>query len=171
MPTSKFKPLSLLSRETIRRFWDHVTICGPDECWPWHGCRTPYGYGTMRSSEPNASWLAHRIAYYLQYGIDPGDKCVCHSCDYPPCLNGRHLFLGTKADNNTDRHKKGRSKMPTNRSRGDKNARAKLNDEKVRSIRNLFAVGSRVSALAKYFGVSKQSIHSIVKNKYWHHVK
>lgn len=58
---------------------------------------------------------AHRVAFEVATGIvPPSDMDVCHTCDNPPCCNPAHLFLGTHADNNADRHAKGRTVMPTN---------------------------------------------------------
>ena len=154
---------------TLHYFWKHVTKKGDHECWPWIGAKTPFGYGQMRTAD--TSWLAHRIAYYVQTGIDPSGKCVLHACDNPACVNSAHLFLGTVTDNNRDRHKKGRSVMPKNRSRGNKNGRAKLDDERVAAIRNMHVLGFSQASLARTFKVSGMTIWSIVHNKYWHHVK
>lgn len=68
----------------LRRFLTHVKIGKPDECWLWKGCVNDKGYG-------NFNWLgkdiilAHIAAYELFIGSRHG-KCVCHSCDNPPCL-------------------------------------------------------------------------------------
>lgn len=53
--------------------------------------------------------LTHRLAYYCFVGLIPPDLCVCHTCDNGWCINPKHLWLGTRNDNNKDRAKKGRS--------------------------------------------------------------
>ncbi|MGH0033016.1 MAG: HNH endonuclease [Myxococcota bacterium] len=58
---------------------------------------------------------AHRIAWGLANGADPGDAHVLHRCDNPPCVNPAHLFLGDAAANAQDRHQKGRSAIPVRR--------------------------------------------------------
>ena len=86
------------------RFWAKVEKRGPNECWPWRAKRQMRGgdYGHFESK------LAHRIAFELHYGIAPGNKCVCHSCDNPPCCNPAHLWLGTRKENMDDMRRKGR---------------------------------------------------------------
>ena len=97
-----------LSPRDISRFWSHVDVRGPDECWPWTAAiRKGNGYGCFVTKF--GLYLAHRIAYYIQHQDDPGFLLVCHHCDNPPCCNGKHLFKGTNRDNSNDRIAKGRS--------------------------------------------------------------
>lgn len=101
-------------------FWSRVKIGGGNECWEWLGYRGREGYGYLIYQ--NRSWLAHRLAFVLDRGIDPG--CVCHYCDNPPCCNPYHLFPGTRADNNKDRDRKGRSRRGPNGRFQNANVRA-----------------------------------------------
>jgi hypothetical protein len=86
-----------------RRFWQHVTKKGPDECWIFkQGERRGY-FAIDGKSEPAA-----RIAYQLAKGIILDGLWVLHKCDNPPCCNPAHLFLGTPQDNMDDKMRKGR---------------------------------------------------------------
>jgi HNH endonuclease len=97
------------TREDEVRFWSRVKILGPDDCWEWQGnCRgrtVQYGLFTIKSKNTPA----HRVAYTLVKGEIPDGLSVCHECDNGKCCNPNHLWLGTIADNNRDRHEKGRS--------------------------------------------------------------
>lgn len=83
------------------------------ECWEFTGKPNEGGYGHVRYYGRTVG--AHRVAWETATGIvPPPEMDVCHTCDNPPCCNPAHLFLGTHADNNADRHAKGRTVMPTN---------------------------------------------------------
>lgn len=92
------------------RFWPRVdTSGGPDACWEWTRGRDPHGYG--RFATPNSD-LAHRASWELHNGPIPAGLNVLHHCDNPPCVNPRHLFLGTQKDNVDDMVAKGRARKP-----------------------------------------------------------
>lgn len=74
----------------------------PSGCLEWRGPCDPKGYGKV-----NGGKLAHRVSYQLAKG-DPGEACVLHRCDNPPCIEPDHLFLGTRGDINRDTAAKGR---------------------------------------------------------------
>src|SRR5258708_37208051 len=98
------------------RFWPKVHKT--DFCWFWTAS-TWDGYGRFEGTR------AHRYSWTLHTGKRvPKGLCVCHSCDVRACVNPKHLFLGTRADNNRDMVRKGRERHPG--SPGEENSRAKL---------------------------------------------
>lgn len=77
-------------------------------CLIWTGVKSRKGYGVLKYE--GGRQQAHRISWIAFYGSIPNDMCVLHRCDNPACFNINHLFLGTRGDNNRDRHAKGRSR-------------------------------------------------------------
>ena len=103
------------------RFWNKVAVLeDADACWLWLAARDKNGYGWFHlGARPRRrAKRAHRVAWEFTNGSSAGDMCVLHRCDNPPCCNPSHLFLGTKADNMTDKVTKGRE------SRGEMHGRA-----------------------------------------------
>jgi hypothetical protein len=142
----------------------------PDDeagCWMWRGYRDPDGYGhfTDRSRAPLKHKVsAHRYAWELFHGTEPGAMNVCHSCDRPECVNPAHLFLGTAAENQHDKVRKQRQ------ARGQTSGRAKLTDDHVRAIRAAIAAGESCGALAAKYGVTHAAIWWIKRGDHWKHV-
>jgi len=139
-------------------------------CWEWVGARTgpsstcKGGYGVIglgRSGE--GEMYVHRLSWEFYKGPIPSGMCVLHKCDNPACVNPRHLFLGTRADNNRDRAKKGRGNHP----KGEQHPRARLTERQVLRIRKNSGSSAR---LALQYGVSKTTIRSIKARITWRHV-
>lgn len=141
-------------------FWDHVAVCGPDDCWEWTGTCFTNGYG--RATVDRRSVGAHRRAYELSVGPIPAGLKVLHTCDNPPCVNPSHLFAGTTKDNAEDMVTKGRS------ARGARNANAILTDDAVRDIRARYAAGGVTQKeLADEYGVVEGAVWNVLHGQSW----
>lgn len=157
-------------KKTIdERFDEKFERRGDDECWNWVAGLDKDGYGCFQA--PTTS-RAHRYAYERAYGpIPKGDgfhgTCICHRCDNPRCVNPRHLFAGTMADNMRDMKEKGRLKPGTENLTG-RGAPKKLTAEIALAIRCSPLSQKKLGAL---YGVDRTLIYQIKKGKIWAHAK
>jgi hypothetical protein len=134
---------------------------------PWSGCQiwlgqlVNTGYGVLRIS--GKPILAHRASWIAHNGPIPDKGCVLHRCDVRPCVNPSHLFIGTRIDNNKDRHDKGR----TGAAYGSLNSHAKLSENQVLAIR---ADPRKGPAIAKEYGLSRSTVYAIKNKTKWRHL-
>lgn len=171
MKPNYFRRIPILREKDIRRFRAKVEIKGPDDCWNWYDRGiTINGYGKFfisldpdqinpAAKQPRkGEFRAHRVAYVIACGNDPGSLDVCHSCDNCACCNPGHLFLGTRQENLRDMTRKGRARhRPVN---GEANPRAKLTEADALTIRRRYAsepIGPK--RLAKEYGVAHSLVH------------
>lgn len=96
------------TKQDIERFWNLVTIRGPDECWLWKNKTSGRATFQFHYEYPTAA----RFAWWITTDIDPGELEVCHSCDNKLCVNPAHLWLGTRQENAQDMIDKGRHRGP-----------------------------------------------------------
>lgn len=132
-----------------------------ESCWEWTASKFPDGYGRFRYR--GSTMLAHRVAWFFQYGEFPGDFLVCHHCDNRVCVNPDHLFLGTKQDNSDDMVAKGRAWNPV----GERNGNAKLTQDQVDLIRSGFFGDMPYWAIGVQLGVSENHIGRIRRRDVW----
>lgn len=164
---SKFVGTNQFSGKTIEeRFWEKVDIRGEDECWEWQGSRHwQWKYGNFNLD--GKYMAAHRFSWQLANNtIIPKGMLVCHKCDNPPCVNPKHLFLGTVADNNLDKKLKGRQDE-----KGEKNGRAKLKVGDVINIRIAHKAGETFASLGRKYNLDPVSISYICKGRNWGHIR
>jgi HNH endonuclease len=160
-----------LTKKDLRRFWKKVTIAKRNECWLWNAYRSKAGYGSFWYQ--NTIMAASRFAF-LTTGVPiPEGYQVCHKCDNPPCVNPRHLFLGTAKDNHDDSMAKGRANTQLNPflMLGENNPASSLTKKKVRKIRRLYATGEfSQKGLAMRFHIAQPTVYKIVNGLRWKHV-
>lgn len=163
---SRVRPL----RSLTDRFWEKVDRRGPDDCWEWTASRDKPGYGRLgtgrRSNKGNVETMAHRISYQIHHGPIPDNLLVLHKCDNPPCVNPKHLFLGTQLENVQDMIAKGRQKT----SNGDTDPHAKLDKSKVVIIREMVQRRVPYIQIAQDFHISVSLIEKIVSRRVWKHI-
>lgn len=151
------------------RYEARFTRLGPDECWSWQEkSRDKNGYGLFSYRENGVSIVvrATRWGWDLVHPENPlqPQEVVCHTCDNPPCQNPAHWFKGTTADNNADMMAKGRHWAPG----AEAHYRASLTWDDVYEIRRRISrSGTTQQKLADEFGVSRETISKIVRNKQW----
>jgi hypothetical protein len=160
------------------RFFGHVDKDGPvhpvlgSPCWLWTAYRDPAGYGVFGVKRSRTA-RAHRVAWEIANGPIPEGEghhgvCVCHRCDVRACVNPAHLFLGTQADNNADRHTKGHTRG--GRAPGERNSQAKLREHVARSILWLRSVGMSNVDAARAVGTTPSTVSNIVRGCTWAHL-
>ena len=137
-----------------------------DGCWIWQNCKQSDGYGSIRCGDK--TWLAHRLIWTFENGKIPDGMEICHTCDNPACVNPKHLWAGTRADNNHDMMEKGRF-IPKYKN-GSKNCNAKLSEKDVIEIRKKSLNGYKLKELSKIYNVSYDTIRLISKRITWKHI-
>jgi hypothetical protein len=145
-------------REEFQQSYVENTVTG---CWIWTGRkhggrRAKTGYGQVAHN--NKFLLAHRAAWLLFHGPIPSGMMVCHKCDVRLCVNPEHLYLGTNADNMRDRSQRGYVHQ------------MRLDEAKVREMRQLRQQGWSWRGLAARYGVHHNAIVEATMGRSWAYV-
>jgi hypothetical protein len=107
---------------------------------------------------------ASRAVWILANGVPPDGLWVLHTCHNDRCVNIRHLYLGTAADNMRDMAAAGRGMI------GERARNGRLTAPQVLAIRAAHAAGQTMSSLAREYGVRLYSIQMIVHRTSWRHI-
>lgn len=117
------------SPETIKRFMSQTRRDPETGCLLWEGPRMyskraggvkVRSYGTFRVGGRNDTpRTAHAVAWEITNGrpVPPGMVVRHLVCDTPGCVEGKHLSVGTYAENMADMMRKGRWESGKNRHR------------------------------------------------------
>lgn len=151
---------------------------GHSGCWIWPRKKDKNGRGRIWIG--GKLTLAHRAVWEHFNDAVPVGKMLCHTCDNPSCVNPRHLYVGTHADNMRDMKERRRyfaAKEPTRFAvlaaangrlntwaRGAKNPKAKLSTADVQKIRNSKAA---TKVLAARYDVHRTTIQKIRSGAQW----
>ncbi len=163
-------------RSVADRFWAKVDIPDdPEGCWLWTAHRKQSGYGTFRAW--GRMLRAHRVVLVLTGVLVPDDAVVRHVCDNPPCVNPKHLRVGTHSENSRDSFDKGRSSNV-----GELHPQARVTHTEVLEIRAAHrsscmapdgcgrARAGLRAELAEKYGISPGTVSHIVQRITWKHI-
>lgn len=159
MANLKVERFSTPSHWTLAQRLAHYSATAPTGCRIWTGAIGGSGYGVLRWQSLNHS--VHRLAWEDRNGPIPEGLQVCHKCDVRTCVNPDHLFLGTPADNITDKTIKGRQ------AKGEGHGMRMLTAAQVLSIRADARMGTVIAA---QYGVTPTTISMIKRRKTWRHI-
>jgi hypothetical protein len=122
-------------------------------CHEWQGSKNWQGYGKVYFRGVS-SYPAHRASYALFVGEIPDGLNVLHECDNKPCVNPKHLFLGSLADNIADMDAKAR-----------RGTRSQLTYNDVAEIKDMLAARYSQTEIARRFSVHQTTISKIALKK------
>jgi HNH endonuclease/GIY-YIG catalytic domain len=165
----KGQRLGTWNARVITRFW--AKVHKTEGCWEWTGSLA-HGYGQFalckeRDTRRAVLMRAHRFSYILAHGPLDDGLLVLHLCDNRKCVRPDHLIVGTYRANTADMRAKGRS--------GDLLGEAVPNHrrtvEMVRAMRQRYAAGESIKALAQGYGMSRGTASDIIHGRSWRHIE
>lgn len=157
--------------EQVERFWSKVDKKpgqGPGgDCWEWTaGKKNKEGYGGYYLKQIDNTINCHKFVFLLvhNFGLKdiPDELVIRHLCDNAPCVRPEHLAIGNVKHNSQDMVRAGKSR------KGEKSNLAKLNWDKVREIRKIWATDQPDQrTIAFQFSISTSMVNLVVNNRVW----
>ena len=142
-PIEQISPLHL-----SRRLANGIGDGDLDGCWVWVKERSSNGYGRLTFCRRTVG--AHRLAYALAINDVAADAVAMHKCDNPPCINPKHLLVGTASNNNRDKINKHRHLL-------------KITNSEKEQIFYLLSKGHPKKNIAQLFGVNPSTLWRALK--------
>lgn len=154
-----------MSIEDLTRLLSKAKRNTINNCLEFTGSLNNGGYGTI--SFRKKIWKAHRMSWVLTKGEIPNGKFVLHKCDNPKCIDPKHLFLGTQAENIIDCKNKKRWGLPKP-TFGTQNHFAKINPKIVLKMR-LIRKKNKLSykKIGELFNISTMTAFRAIKGESW----
>ena len=129
-----------------------------------------YLYVDLYKNKVPKRFRVHELMLLHFIGPKPFPKAVCRHLDGNPTNSlPYNIVWGTMSENSHDSIKHGTRYRPD--VNGIKNGLSKLNDNKIREIRKLYAEGISQKELSVRFNVGVSCICSIINYQTWKHVK
>jgi DNA-binding transcriptional regulator YiaG len=152
--------------EKIMKFVDEVALpCESDECLrhPFNVNDVGYCFINRGKRSARTSETLHRHICGRKHGAPPQpDYDAAHECGNAWCVNPRHLFWKTRADNMNDKRRHG------THIQGSKQWKASLTEEQVREIREL-SKSMTQREIARRFGLGYKHVWHVLHDT-WKHV-
>jgi hypothetical protein len=175
MPAVKTRISSHEAARAYSRFGGPTVIVRRRSEWPigtpletpcvlWQGTLDSHGYA-LKGKVKMHRWVMNQ---FRTVPLKP-HQFVLHRCDTPACYRYDHLSIGTVQTNNADMVRKKRNKPPpVNRhQRGEKHPRAKITQQQVDHILELYRKGFTQATIADLSGISKSQVSRICRGINW----
>lgn len=139
------------------QLYDRISKNPITGCWNWiGGLFTANGYGQFNNKEISSKpTTAHRASWIIHNGPIPTGMMVLHKCDNRKCVNPDHLHLGDNQANMIERSQRGYVHQ------------SKLDEAKVREMRQLRQQGWSWRKLAERYNVAHNAVIEATTGKSW----
>ncbi len=150
-----------------RRFVEEAAVSDSDECIIFPYFRNSSGYGHM-NVDSGRYVGAHVFSLELRVGPKPTPSHeACHICGngHLGCVNGKHLYWGTRSDNVQDAMAHGTAYAAI-RPTGEDSPNSKFSNALIATARARMASGEPALRVARELGISQSYIYHIRDYKF-----